>query len=173
MQISVIGGNDAPPEIVHLAREVGRLLAERGVTVVCGGGEGVMLGACQGAAEAGGHTVGILPGRTAADTPPNPFVEFVVYTGVGYARNSFVALSGEAVIAIDGALGTLSEIAFALMWDIPVVGLKTWEFNYAGFDPTRIIRVETAKEAVDVALAKAAARGTPKPTILPPPQLDR
>jgi uncharacterized protein (TIGR00725 family) len=158
MQIAVVGGNDAAPEMVELAETVGRLLAEAGATVVCGGGAGVMLGVCRGARRAGGHTVGILPGRTAVETPPNEFVEFAIYTGVGYARNSFVALSGEAVIAIDGAFGTLSEIAYALMWDIPVIGLRTWEFNYEGFDPMAITRVETAEEAVELALDSANPR---------------
>lgn len=153
----MIGGNAAPPDIVALAERVGQLLAEAGATVVCGGGSGVMLGACRGARLAGGHTVGILPGHTSAETPPNEFVEFVVYTGVGYARNSIVALSGEAVIAIDGAYGTLSELAFALMWDVPVVGLRTWEFNYPGFDPASISRVDTPEEAVATALSLAKA----------------
>lgn len=158
MQIAVIGGNAAPPEIVQLSERVGVLLAQAGATVVCGGGEGVMLGVCRGARKAGGHTIGILPGHSAAETPPNEFVEFIVYSGLGYARNSLVALSGEAVIAIDGAFGTLSELAFALVWQVPVIGLKTWEFTYPGFDPALIQRVETADEAVELALRAAMDR---------------
>ena len=144
--------------MVELAERVGTLLAQAGATVVCGGGEGVMLGVCRGARKAGGHTIGILPGHSAAETPPNQFVEFAVYSGLGYARNSLVALSGEAVIAIDGAFGTLSELAFALVWQIPLIGLRTWEFSYPGFDPNLVQRVETADEAVELALRAAASR---------------
>lgn len=158
MQISVIGGNSAPPEIVELAERVGMLLAQSGATVVCGGGGGVMLGACRGARLAGGHTIGILPGHSAQETPPNEYVEYVVYSGLGFARNSLVALSGEAVIAIDGAFGTLSELAFALVWSVPVIGLRTWEFDYPGFDSTLIQRVEQADDAVALAIAAARAR---------------
>lgn len=158
MQISVIGGNNAPPAIVEVADTVGRLLAQSGATVVCGGGQGVMLGVCRGARRAGGHTVGILPGHSALETPPNEFVEFAVYSGLGYARNSLVALSGEAVIAIDGAYGTLSELAFALVWEVPVIGLQTWEFSYPGFDQSLIRRADTPEQAVEFALAAAAER---------------
>ena len=158
MQISVIGGNEAPPDIVQLAERVGELLAREGATVVCGGGGGVMLGVCRGARNAGGHTIGILPGHNALETPPNEFVDDIIYSGLGYARNSVVALSGEAVIAIDGAFGTLSELAFAMMWNVPVIGLRTWEFNYPGFDQRRIRRVDTPEEAVSLALAAAESR---------------
>ncbi|MFQ6019558.1 MAG: DNA-processing protein DprA, partial [Dehalococcoidia bacterium] len=97
MIIAVIGGEDAPPEAVHLAEAVGRELARRDVVVVCGGGSGVMEGVCRGAHSEGGHTIGILPGHNAQETPPNLWVEFPIYTGIGYARNSMVALSGQAV----------------------------------------------------------------------------
>jgi uncharacterized protein (TIGR00725 family) len=158
VQIAVIGGNTAPPEMVQLAERVGLLLAEAGATVVCGGGQGVMLGVCRGARQAGGHTIGILPGHSAVETPPNEYVEFAVYSGLGYARNSLVALSGEAVIAIDGAFGTLSELAFALVWQLPVIGLRTWEFSYPGFDPSLIQRVDSAEDAVKLALEAAIER---------------
>ena len=92
-----------------MAEEVGRELALRGATVVCGGRGGVMEAACRGARSAGGHTIGILPGRNAEETPPNEHVEFAVYTGIGYARNAVVVLSGEACIAIAGSYGTLSR----------------------------------------------------------------
>src|SRR3990170_6631897 len=158
MMISVIGGESAPAEALAAAEQVGRELARRGVTVVCGGGGGVMEAACRGARSAGGHTIGILPGRSARETPPNQYVEFAVFTGLGYARNAVVVLSGEAVIAIDGAYGTLSEIAYALIHDVPLVGLDTWDFTYHGHDADRFVRAATAAEAVEKAVALAEER---------------
>ncbi len=158
MMISVIGGESAPAEALAAAEEVGRELARRGVTVVCGGGGGVMEAACRGARSAGGHTIGILPGRSASETPPNQYVEFAVFTGLGYARNAVVVLSGEAVIAIDGSYGTLSEIAYALIHEVPLVGLDTWDFAYHGHDGDRIVRAGDAAEAVDKAIALAERR---------------
>lgn len=163
LMVSVIGGEDAPPEAVRLAEEVGRQLARHGAVVVCGGGSGVMAAVCRGAREEGGHTIGIMPGHNAQETPPNPWVEFPIYTGIGYARNSMVVLSGEVVIAIDGSYGTLSELAYAFIHNIPVVGLDTWEFSYAGHEGRRIVRAQSAAEAVELALRLAqerrAARG--------------
>ncbi len=156
--ISVIGGEDASPEALQMAEAVGRELARRGVTLVCGGHGGIMEAACRGARSAGGHTLGILPGRNARETPPNPYVEFAVFTGIGFARNSIVVLSGDAVIAIDGAYGTLSEIAHALIHDIPLVGLDTWDFAYHGHDADRIVRAGTPAEAVEKAIALAQQR---------------
>lgn len=156
--ISVIGGENAPLEAVEMAEVVGRELARRGAVVVCGGGSGVMAGVCRGARSQGGHTIGIMPGHNAQESPPNPWVEFAIYTGIGYARNSIVVLSGEAVIAIDGAYGTLSEIAYALIHNIPLVGLETWDFSYRGFDAQSIVRTNDPVEAVALALALAEKR---------------
>ncbi|MFN8556582.1 MAG: TIGR00725 family protein [Dehalococcoidia bacterium] len=154
--ISVIGGNYPTPEAMAQAELVGRELARRGCVLVCGGRGGVMEAACKGAREAGGHTVGILPGPDASDM--NPWVEFPIVTGIGFARNAIVALSGEAVIAIDGSYGTLSEIAHALIFDRPVIGLGTWRFSSNGHEDQRIVRVSTPVEAVEQALAALAAR---------------
>ena len=126
--------------------------------MVCGGGGGVMEAACRGARSTGGHTIGILPGKNAHDSPPNEWVEFPVFTGIGYARNAVVVLSGEAVIAIDGSYGTLSEIAYALINGVPLVGLETWDFSYQGHDPSAIVRAATAAEAVEKAIALAETR---------------
>jgi len=117
-----------------------------------------MEAACKGARSEGGHTIGILPGRNAAETPPNTYVEFPIFTGISYARNAIVALSGEAVIAISGSYGTLSEIAYALINQIPLVGLDTWDFDYHDWEPGGIVRVTTAEEAVKKAIAMAEAR---------------
>jgi uncharacterized protein (TIGR00725 family) len=157
--IAVIGGEICGEEALKTAEAVGREIARRGATLVCGGRGGVMEAACRGAREEGGHTVGILPGRGREDSPPNQYVDFPVFTGMGFARNIMVVLSGEAVIAIDGSFGTLSELSFALIHDRPVIGMDTWDFNYHGFDSAdRILRVTDPVEAVTEAIAAAEER---------------
>ena len=133
MIIGVVGEGTARPHIAELAEQVGRELALRGVTIVCGGLGGVMLAACKGAKSAGGTTIGILPG----DNPlaGNEYLDIPILTGMGYARNVIVAKTGMAVIAVGGAYGTLSEIGHALGEDIPVIGLETW-----GAIPRRLLR---------------------------------
>lgn len=139
MRVSVIGGGSVTDEEYALAEEVGRLLGERDHTLVCGGRGGVMEAACRGASEAGGSTIGILPGedRTAA----NPYVETTIVTGLGHARNALVVMNGDAVIAIDGGPGTLSEIGFAGIFDRPVAGLGT-------HDVPGVTVVDSPREAV-------------------------
>jgi len=156
--ISVIGGEASGPEALAAAEAVGREIARRGATVVCGGRGGVMEATCRGARAEGGHTVGIMPGLGRVDSPPNQFVEFPVFTGMGFARNVMVVLSGDAVIAIDGSYGTLSELAYALIHDRPIIGIDTWDFNYHGFDGESITRVSDPAEAVEVAIARAEER---------------
>lgn len=161
--ISVVGGEACGPEALEAAETVGRELARRGATLVCGGRGGVMEAACRGAREAGGHTIGILPGRGHEDSPPNPHVEFPVFTGMGFARNVMIVLSGDAVIAIDGSYGTLSEISYALIHETPVVGIDTWDFNYRGFTGhEKIVRVTDPIEAVVVAIGLAEERHATK-----------
>ena len=159
MIIAVIGGSDAKPEHVALSEEVGRELARRGVTVVCGGLKGVMEAVCRGAKEEGGTTIGILPGRSSGDA--NSHVDIPIVTSMGYARNVIVVHTGEAVIAIGGAFGTLSEIAHALGEGIPVISLNSWPLTIRGDgDPIGdgLILATTAQEAVDQALSAAQAR---------------
>jgi uncharacterized protein (TIGR00725 family) len=156
--ISVIGGEACGPEALETAEAVGREIARRGATLVCGGRGGVMEAACRGAREEGGHTIGIMPGRSHEDSPPNTYVEFPVYTGLGFARNIMVVLSGEAIIAIDGSYGTLSEISYALIHKVPIVGIDTWDFNYRGFDGDAIVREPDAVAAVEKAIALAEER---------------
>ncbi|MDP8214217.1 MAG: TIGR00725 family protein [Candidatus Euphemobacter frigidus] len=127
MLISVIGGNRASREMLREAEELGRGLARRGLTVVCGGLGGVMEAVCRGAKTAGGCTVGILPGSRAEAA--NAHVDIPIPTGIGLARNAIVALAGEAVIAIDGSHGTLTEIAYALNFGKPVIGIQTWDIR--------------------------------------------
>jgi hypothetical protein len=123
MRVSVIGGSSVSAAQRETAREVGRRLAERGHTVVCGGLGGVMEAVCQGATEAGGRTIGIVPGDAYREA--NEFVDVAVATGIGHARNALVVMNGDAVVAIDGGGGTLSELGFAAVYDRPVAGLDT------------------------------------------------
>ncbi len=124
-RIGIIGAGLCDEETYELSRQVGRLVTERGGVVLCGGLGGVMEGACRGAVEAGGLTVGILPGFKASDA--NPYVKIPIVTGLSHARNVVLVRSCQAIISISGSHGTLSEIALALkMWK-PVVGLRTWE----------------------------------------------
>lgn len=156
MLIAVIGGSEATPEEAAAAEEVGRLLARRGAILICGGRGGVMEAACRGAKSAGGLTVGILPGTTRAEA--NPYVDIPIVTGMGEARNVMIIRTAHAVIAIGGSYGTLSEIAYALQYGVPVVGLGTWEPSRPGHPPPPIHRAQTPEEAVDLAFARS--RGT-------------
>lgn len=157
MMISVVGGDHAPPEALQMAEEVGRELAKRGCVLVCGGRGGVMEAACRGARAEGGHTIGILP--TIDVGGMNPYVEFPIVTGLGYARNAIVVLSGSAVIAIDGSYGTLSEIAHAIQYGKPVVLLASWTFSADGHENPPVIHAADAVDAVEKAIAAAGAPG--------------
>jgi uncharacterized protein (TIGR00725 family) len=140
-QVSVVGSG---VEHEEEAEEVGRLLAERGCTVVCGGRDEVMAAAARGAKSAGGTTIGILPGETRADA--NEWIDHAVVTGIGHARNLAVAASGDAVIAVGGSYGTLAEIAFALRLGRRVVILDPgWEVDGA-------LYASSPGEAVELAL---------------------
>ena len=149
--IAVIGGNQCSPQEAGLAEEVGRELARRGAILVCGGLGGVMEAACRGASSEGGITIGILPGdsRQAA----NRYVQIPIVTGLGYARNLAVVKSAQAVIAIDGSYGTLSEISHALQSGIPVIGINTWSLSINDQQDKSIIPAQNAVEAVDKALS--------------------
>jgi uncharacterized protein (TIGR00725 family) len=120
-----------------------------------------MEGVCRGARAEGGHTIGILPGPDTTDM--NPYVEFPIVTGIGYARNAIVVLSGHAVIAVDGAYGTLSEIAHALQFERPVIGLRTWQFHTNGREDQSVIRATDPVDAVEKAIAAARSRAIPEP----------
>ena len=142
IQVSVIGSG---VEHEQRAEEVGRLLAERGCTVVTGGLGEVMAAAARGAKFAGGTTIGILPGSDRREA--NEWIDHVVVTGIGPARNAIVAASGDAVIAVGGSYGTLTEIGFALILGRPVVILEP------GLEVDGPVRAATPAEAVDAALA--------------------
>jgi uncharacterized protein (TIGR00725 family) len=153
MIIAVIGDSSCSPEETKLAETVGELLAQQGVTIVCGGLGGVMEAACRGAKSKGGLTVGILPGQDSSTA--NHWVDIPVVTGIGEARNVAVVKSAQAVIAIGGSYGTLSEIAYALKSRIPVIGLNTWSLSRNGQEDDSIIRVQSATEAVGKAVSWA------------------
>ncbi len=157
MIIAVIGESHARPHIAELAEQVGRQLARRGITLVCGGLGGVMEAACRGAKFEGGTTVGILPGND--PLLHNDYIDIPIITGVGYARNSIVVKTGISVIAVGGAYGTLSEIGHALAEDIPVIGLHTWNLTRSGeSSDTAIITATDPADAVQKAIHAAQSR---------------
>ena len=151
--IAVIGGSEPSPQEAKVAEEVGRELARRGAVLVCGGLSGVMEAACRGASSEGGTTIGILPGND--NKAANPYVQIPIATGLGYARNITVVKSAQAVIAIGGSYGTLSEISYALQSGIPVIGLNTWSLSRNGQQDKSIILAQSPTEAVEKALGLA------------------
>lgn len=153
MIVAVIGNAYCSAEEANLAETVGKLLAQRGAIIICGGLGGVMEAVCRGAKLKGGMTIGILPGEDSSAA--NPYIDIPIVTGVGYARNMAVVKSAQAVIAIGGNYGTLSEIAYALKRGTPVIGLNTWSLPRNGQERDPVIKVNTAIEAVDKAISLA------------------
>jgi len=151
MIIGVIGGGKCSPETAALAEKVGRELAQNNATLICGGLGGVMEAACKGAHQAGGQTIGVLPGNSPSEA--NPYVQIPIVTGMGEMRNVIIIKSAQAVIAIDGEFGTLSEIGHALKNSVPVIGINTWGLSKDGEVSESIVPAETAREAVEKALA--------------------
>ena len=156
LQVAVVGASRAGEELDATAEEVGAALASAGATVVCGGLGGVMEAVCRGAKAAGGLTVGFLPGTDPSEA--NAWVDVVVPTGMGEARNILVVRCAEVVVALGGEYGTLSEIALALRAGTPVVGLGTWSLVRGDGQPdTGMVRAADAATAVSTALRLAAA----------------
>jgi uncharacterized protein (TIGR00725 family) len=143
--LAVVGASKASPEIYELAVVIGREAARRGWIVVTGGLSGVMEAAARGAQEAGGLTVGILPGGDRGEA--NPFIQVAVATHIRHARNSIIAHTADVLIAVDGEYGTLSEIALGLKLGKPVIGLKT-EWKIPGMVP-----VNSPNDAIEKAIA--------------------
>ncbi len=154
--ISVIGGAESSSDTLKLAEDIGAEIAKRDVALVCGGLMGVMEAACKGAKKNDGVTIGILPSDFKKDA--NEYVDYAIPTGLGYTRNFLVAKTGDAVIAIDGSAGTLSEIAIAWFSDKPIVALASsggWAGKLAGtqLDNRRddvVFSAETPQEALDI-----------------------
>ena len=156
MFVAVVGGAQCSRDEAKLAEAVGAELAKKKVTLICGGLGGVMAAACKGAHSAGGKTVGIVPGNSREEA--NRYVDIPIVTGIGEARNAIVVNTAQAVIAIGGKFGTLSEIAYALRSKIPVIGLNTWTLSKNGRLVKSIIVANNPKEAVEKAVA--AIKGT-------------
>ena len=159
MIIAVIGNYDPPPHVYALAEQVGKELGRRGITLVCGGLTGVMEAVCKGSKSENGTTIGILPGGSPHTA--NEWVDFPVATNMGFARNVAVVSTGQAVIAVGGAFGTLSEIAYALSYGIPVVSLHSWPLTRRGDGlpvGDNYIIADDPADAVDKAVAAALAR---------------
>lgn len=143
LRIGVIGGATPDSKFRQTAHDVGRLIAEKGAILVCGGLSGVMEAAARGAKKEGGLTIGILPGVSLQDA--NPYIDIPIATGIGYSRNSLVAMNADVLIAVDGQFGTLTEIAYGKIYQKKVIGIGTWDIE-------GVIQVETAEEAIEVAL---------------------
>ena len=138
--IAVIGAGQCDQRIFKLAEQTGRRLAEEGLVIICGGLGGVMEAACKGAKEAGGQTIGILPGDDTASA--NSYVDIPIATGMGIARNIIIIRSAQAVLAVNGSYGTLSELAYALQLQKPIVGLETWDVSekmFTAADPQQAV----------------------------------
>jgi uncharacterized protein (TIGR00725 family) len=141
--VAVVGPSDATSQETRAAEAIGHGLAEAGAILITGGLTGVMEAACHGASAAGGTTVGFLPGSDR--TQANEYLQIALPTGLGELRNGLIIRAADAVIAVGGAYGTLSEIALALRTDVPVIGLDTW-------DVEGVERATTPTEAVSLAL---------------------
>jgi len=153
MIIAVIGGDSAPVRALQHAEAVGREIASRGHVLICGGRGGVMEAACRGAANAGGITIGVLPDSDRSEM--NSYVQIPIVSGIGRARNLTIALTADALIAVDGGYGTLSEIAFALQHGKPVAGIDTWRIEGDGPEVAPIFRTSSPLEAVAWAIEAA------------------
>ncbi len=164
LHIAVVGGGGTVTGAhAALAEKAGRAVADAGAVLVCGGLGGVMEAACRGARSGGGLTVGILAGRDRSEA--NPYVTVAIPTGLGEARNALVVRAADAVVAVAGEYGTLSEIALALQAGIPVVGLDTWELRRGGRSDDGVVRATDPAQAVALAVDLArAARREPSPS---------
>ena len=138
-RISVFGGRNITPEVYENSVEIGRLLAQEGFLVFCGGGKGVMEAISKGVSEAGGTVIGILKGKELDEG--NDYLTIPIATGMDIARNAVLAYNCDAAIAISGQYGTMSEIAYAFQLDKPVIGYKTWDIN-------QVIQAESPKDVI-------------------------
>ncbi len=146
--IGVVGGTVGTPEVLRWAEETGRLIAEHGFLLICGGMAGVMEAAAKGAREAGGTAIGILPHADRHEA--NPYIDIPIASGLGEGRNLVIVRAADLIIAVDGEYGTLSEIAFALKLHKTVIGLGTW-------DIPGIVKAATPAEALAIARERLGA----------------
>jgi len=159
--IAVVGpGGDASPAELDAAEEAGAAVAEAGAVLVCGGLGGVMAAACRGSRARGGMTVALLPGEHRADA--NEWVVLALPTGLGEVRNALIVRAADAMVAIGGGWGTLSEIALALRARLPVVGVGTWELARGGSPVHGAVAVSSGRTAVEEALRRAGHGRQPR-----------
>ncbi len=152
LQITVVGAASCDDATAALAREVGAEIARAGAVLLTGGRGGVMAAASAGARAAGGLVIGLLPGTDAAASPPNEHLDVALYTGLHQARNQILVLSAAAVVAIGGGWGTLSEIAFALKYRVPVVLVESWDLKRPdGLSDPLLFHARTPADAVAIA----------------------
>jgi uncharacterized protein (TIGR00725 family) len=154
--IAVIGGRQAPKKMLREAEKVGQLVGLSGAVLLCGGLGGIMRAAARGAKSAGGLTAGILPHDSTKNA--NEFIDIPVATGMGIGRNVIIARTADALVAVSGEYGTLSEIAFSLQLKKPVVGIGTWDVD-------GVVEAEDAEDAVRKVLK---ALGSAPPGEVPP-----
>jgi len=150
-------GRDGEAVLNEIAEEVGQEIAKVGATLICGGLGGLMTDVARGAKSAGGRTVGVLMSYDKADA--NEYIDTIIATGMGHARDVIVVASADAVIAIDGGPGTLAEIAFAATLGKPIVGLLTWNCSSPYYGELGIVEARDAKDAVKQAVALAGGKG--------------
>ncbi len=152
--IAVIGGGDgATPKALALAEEVGFLIARLDAITLCGGLNGVMAAVCKGAKRGGGLTIGVLPGATKSEA--NESVDIPIVTAMSTARNAIIVRTADAIIAIDGSYGTLTEMAYAFDLRKRVFALESWELDKLNVPKDLFVRVRTPREAVDKAVEEA------------------
>ena len=140
--IAVIGGSEPDEKSLKIAEEVGSLIAQKGAVLITGGMGGVMNAASKGAKSANGLVIGILP--TDNKTHANPYIDIPIVTGMSEARNIIIARTCDCAVAINGKYGTLSEIAYCLMFNVPVVGINTWDIG------APIKKASSATQAVEI-----------------------
>jgi len=147
-----MGPSACTADLAAKAEELGRLIAAAGYTLLCGGGAGVMEASAKGARSQNGLTVGIMPGHDAASSPPNPYIQLPIFTGMSEARNLVNVLSADVIVAVGGAYGTLSEIALALKCGKPVLLLDSWDCTPPGPElapkPARVSSPQDAIKAI-------------------------
>jgi uncharacterized protein (TIGR00725 family) len=157
--VGIAGASQPDPSLVPVAETLGRCLAEAGVIVVCGGGPGVMTAVCRGAQASGGLTVGLLPGGDRA--AGNPYLTVALPTALGEGRNVLLVRASNALVAVGGGFGTLSEIALALRIGVPVIGLATWGLTLAGDPVDAFPVVQSPEAAARLAIDAANRRNRP------------
>ncbi len=153
LNIGVIGGSTAEKKYLEIAEKIGRLLASRNVVVICGGKNGVMESVSRGVHDAGGIVVGILPGLSTSEG--NAYLTVAIPTGIGYARNFLIVRASDALIAIDGSTGTLSEASFALTEGKSVVSINTHIETKLKNGDGKLLAAQTAEDAVDLVMKEA------------------